>query len=252
MLQNTVVFQSVSTEHSRWVDACMRSVHDWASIKGADYILIEDEQFLTRLPPWVRDKCTNWIQPLTDLARLEFANDFLDTREFAVWIDSDVLILDQNRLDIPTPEDAAFAREIWVERAVDGSLLLQSKISNYVCAFHKGGSFLHRYREDALNLLWRSDVPLEQGIARTSFVTRNRDKSDFDIIGNLANFSPVVIQALIAEAIDIIAAYDEALQEELYGVNLCLSHEGQEFQGVRTSHDDMVWLVNNLASLSYG
>lgn len=249
---NTIVFQSVPQRHPRWVDICLRSVRAWASRNGASYLLIADEQFLNRAPSWIREKSTPWINPLTDLARLEFAGDLLEQYEFAVWADSDVLIIDQDRLTLPRPEDAAFPREIWLEYDTASSALLKvSNISNYMCAFRRGGSFLSRYREDALGLLRRSVVPLTHDIIGTSFLTSRYNEGDTEILRNLANFSPVVTQALLTDDTDIIAVYDSALGEEIYGVNLCMSFLRRNFE-IRIPHGDVLRLVQNLSELSGG
>ncbi|MBV9449440.1 MAG: hypothetical protein JO345_26455 [Streptosporangiaceae bacterium] len=230
----------------------MQSVRAWASRNGASYLLIADEEFLSRPPSWIREKSRPWINPLTDLARLEFAGDLLEQYEFAVWADSDVLILDQDRLALPRPEDAAFPRELWLDYdTASGALLKVSSISNYLCAFRRGGSFLSRYREDALDVLRRSAEPLTHDIIGTSFLTSRYNEGDIEILSNLANFSPMVTQALLTDNTGIIAEYDKALDEEIYGVNLCMSFLRRNFE-IRIPHGDVLRLVQNLSELSGG
>jgi hypothetical protein len=204
----------------------MARVEAWAKRNGAEYILVEDEEFIRRPPKWVHRKCGQRINPVTDLARLIVAAELLETAGCVVWLDADFLILEPERLGFPQPSDAAFAREIWVDAAPDGTIVTRRNIANYVCAFRRGGQFLPRYYKRAVALLETVTPPLKIGVVGTTFLTHHAAGDTVELLRHLGNFSPSLASALLAgERSPLIDSCERALSEEILGTVLgcCLS-----------------------------
>ena len=102
----------------------MSSVARWASTHRADYVVLDDPDFLGIAPEWVVAKCGTWINPVTDLARLLVARNLLCSYACAIWVDADVFVWAAERFHLPVADDAAFARERWMERWPDGRLTI--------------------------------------------------------------------------------------------------------------------------------
>ena len=110
----TLIIQSAPAQPPAWLDRCMATVAAWAARRGYAYTRLDDALFeivpadiRARLGPQAR------IQ-LSDIARLLWIARGLATGHARVaWIDSDILLFDPGRFDLP---GMAFAcgRELWV------------------------------------------------------------------------------------------------------------------------------------------
>ena len=226
-----IVFQSAPETRAQWVDVAMASVERWAERHGAEYRVLHDPEFFGPVPDWVLRKSTAWINPVTDLARLLVARELTNTYATVVWVDSDVIIWAPDHLPLPTPRDAAFASELWMERWPDGTLHFLDNISNFICAFAAQTPFLGRHIADVLGTLREALEPLKLGAAGTALLTRRYDPGAFEIIHGVGNFSPVFIEAIAAGRIPDVEAFQKRLEGPLVAANLCLSHESRPFQG---------------------
>lgn len=231
MNAGVVVFQSAPESRAGWVDAAMASVERWAALHEAEYRLLHDPEFFGPVPEWVARKSTAWINPVTDLARLLVARELVRTYSTAIWVDADVVIWAPDHLPLPTPRDAAFSSELWMERGPDGTLRFLDNVSNFVCAFSAQGPFLRAHIVDVLTTLREAPEPMKLGVAGTALLTRRYDRGAFELITGVANFSPVLTEALAAGRTPDVEAFQRRLGGQLAAANLCLSHESRPFQG---------------------
>jgi hypothetical protein len=197
----------------------------------ADYLVLGDPDFLGLVPGWVAGRCGQWMNPVTDLARLLLARDLLSNYPTAIWVDADVLIWAPGHFQLPVTQDAVFVKERWMERWPDGGLRFLDNVSNFVCSFAAAGPFLERHIADVEAAIRAAEPPLKLGVAGTSLLTRGYDRSAFELISDVANFSPVLLEAVAAGDVSDVKAYEAGLARPLVAANLCLSHESCQFQG---------------------
>jgi hypothetical protein len=243
MSGSVVVFQSAPKVHAAWVDRCMSSVARWAAVHGADYLELTDPDFLGLVPDWVVAKCEQWTNPVTDLARLLAARELLGEYDAAVWVDADVFIWAPDHFSLPITRTAVFAWERWP----DGRLRFLDNVSNFVCSFAAGAAFLQRHIADVEAVIRQAVPPLKLGVAGTSLLTRQYDRSAFGLIGDVANFSPVLLEAIRVGGEGDVEAFEAGLPAPLVAANLCLSHESRSFQGRSPRPGALPGLVTVLA-----
>ncbi len=250
MNDRVIVFQSAPEARVGWVDVAMASVEHWAARHGAEYKLLRDPEFFRPVPEWAMRKSTSWINPVTDVARLLIARDLIRTYSIAVWVDADVLIWAPDHLPLPKPRDAAFSSELWMERRPDGTLRFLDNVSNFVCAFAAQGRFLNTHIVDVLTTLREAPEPMKLGVVGTALLTRGYDRGAFQLITGVANFSPVLTEAIVAGRTEEVEAFQKHLRSPLAAGNLCLSHESRPFQGRPPSADALPNLVTALSKWS--
>jgi len=155
----------------------------------------------------------------------------LDRYSRVTWVDADVLIWAPGALKLPDGPGPAFVAERWMERWHDGSLRFRANVSNYLCSFSRGDSFLDRHIDEVLDAIRRAPMPVKLGVAGTSLLTTLATSHEFELVQNVANFSPVLMDSLLDANFDEISAYEVGLPEPLSAANLCLSHAHRPFQG---------------------
>lgn len=250
MRQRAIVIQSAPEVHGAWIDQCMLTVEKWSALHDCTYRQIRDADFLGSVPGWVRSKCTAWINPVTDLARLLVAEQLLRDFHQVVWIDADVLIWAPSKLRPPLGADATFASERWMERWPDGSLRFRDNVANYFCAFRRGGTFLTRHIDDALEAIDTSPRPPKLGVAGTNLLTEGYHRGQFDLVLNVANISPVLAEAIARSSTSDLEAYEAGLTEPIAAANLCLSHFERSFQGKPAQPGLTRTLIDTLSELN--
>ena len=130
------------------------------------------------------------------------------------------------------------------------ALRFLDNISNFVCSFAAGGRFLERHIDDVRTAIQAAEPPLKLGVAGTSLLTRGYDGGAFEVVEDVANFSPVLLEALMAGRASDVAAYEAGLTRPLVAANLCLSHESRPFQGRDPNPGAVPRLVTALAARS--
>lgn len=231
MRHPAIVIQSAPEVHGAWIDECMLTVEKWSAANDCTYDQIRDADFLGSVPGWVRSKCTTWINPVTDLARLLVAEQLLKDFHQVIWIDADVVVWAPGNLRPPRGADASFASERWMERWPEGSLRFRDNVANYFCAFRRGGTFLTRHIDDVLDAIDTSPSPMKLGVAGTTLLTERYDRGQFNLVSNVANISPVLAEAIVRRSTLDLEAYEVGLTEPIAAANLCLSHSERPFQG---------------------
>jgi hypothetical protein len=228
----TAVFQSCASNASSWVDRCMTSVRDWTLKRGWNYIRIEDSQFLASTPKWYHDKCQDYIQPLTDLARLETALFLLgDGYTRVVWVDADLVVFSPDEFDLPEVANSAFVREIWLNPPNAKRPASLTRVNNSVAVFAAGGTFLPFYRDACLTIADNTAGQLPKSGVGTDFLTTLHELVPLRLLDDVGNLSPYVLNALVRESTSVLHAYNNLLDKPIVAVNLCSSHENRAYLG---------------------
>ncbi len=240
----TLVIQSYRTsEVPRWIDTCLRSVHDWANIRGYDYRFYGDEIF-ERVPPWFREKTHAYPQIAADLGRLHLITEALEgDYERAIWLDADVLIFDPSPFDITLTSGFAFGRELWVQHDKKDALRLYRNVHNAFCVFCRDNAFLEFYRYACSNIMSQVEPGVGNGMAPQligpKFLSAIHNMMGLPLLDDIAMASPLVLVDLFAgggAALELLHANNERPPR---GVNLCASL-------VTNNDNDLDMLCNRL------
>src|SRR5688572_606994 len=104
-MKPTLIIQSVAPRPPEWIRLCMHSVEAWASQSGHVYEIISDHFFMG-----LSSEFSNYSNVTrSDLSRLRVIAAHLEGGLYGevIWIDSDFLIWDRNRFELPPCEPGA-------------------------------------------------------------------------------------------------------------------------------------------------
>jgi hypothetical protein len=244
---NTVVFQTFGGRVPEWAELCLASVRDWTASAAYDYRFIEFDDLLADAPSWLRERCGNsLIHPVLDYARVRRAQRLLDQGwDRAVWFDGDVLVLQPERLRLPNG-GAAFMAETWTLWE-DGALLVKQRLTNCICQFVAGDHFTDHYLE-MMTSVGQTSSPLSKAALGTELLTGLDVAERPAVIPNIGNLSPHALAAIASGDGARVAALVQATGEPLYAVNVCASHEGSDYRGVRNTEAVYATAVARLRS----
>ena len=126
----------------------MKTVRDWAQAEGFDYEYIDDDLF-ELAPEWARQQCSANVYALTDICRLQWLRDKLDSGyERAVWADADVLVFAPDRISISTRHGYGFAHELFLRVLPNGGTSPDYGMNNALMVFHQDQEVLVTYLEE--------------------------------------------------------------------------------------------------------
>lgn len=255
----TVVYQSYRTANvPTWIELCLRTVRDWAALKGFEYVFIDDRLF-DLAPGWYREKVEHQIQPIADLARLELAKEFLNGEfDRTIWVDADVAIFDADRFVIDVTEEYAFCREVWIEQLrpltaarrdlkgfrLDG-IYCRERVNNAVSVFTKGNSMLEFYIHACKHIVKdkRRVSNLDVG---TFFLTALHKQFKLPLLTNVGLFSPHLMQDLANGGGRMTDIYREQFGFPIMAANLCASYANKEYEGITVGDDTYLAVLNHL------
>ena len=233
----TVVYQSFRTDDvPRGMARCLDSVADWAERRGYAYRFLDDALF-DRVPAWFRARVGGNPLPMSDLARLKVAREWLAAGfERAVWLDADVLVFDPDAFDVAHVTDYAFGREIWVRRGRDAPLVTEG-LHNAICVLCRGNQFLDFYIHACEEIVRAAETDVLSHQIGPDFLNRLRDVIGGRIIPDMGLFSPLVMTDIANGGGPALTAYKEAFGHSVRAANLCLSFVDRESSGVTVTGD---------------
>ena len=253
----TVVYQSYRTINvPGWIKYSMSLVEKWASVNGYEYLFIDDRMF-DYVPQWYRQKLNNRVLPVSDLARLLIAKEFLSKGyDRTIWIDADLLLFDPDKFEISISGQFALMKEVWVEKNKLGLMTFEQKVCNAISVYTSNNSFLDFYIyvcqeivKSPQNWVYRFgsgnklSVKLERlklslskdssyipsDIVGTQFLTQLYKAFDFQLIENTGLFSQILMKEIAYNKHHFLKKYIKLFGNKIYGANLCGSEVGKDF-----------------------
>lgn len=213
----------------------MLSVEAWAKSNSFDYKIIDDS-FFEYAPNWFREKAAQEICPVTDLARLVVAKDFLaQGYERAIWVDADMLVFDPEAFIIKLERDFMFCHEIWLFTDSTGARQVSHRVNNSVTVFCKNNVHLDFFIDACLRI-GREKSTIGKLDVGTHFLSKLRNILPFALMENVGILSPTLMKELVLNKPSVLTEYARQLGSPLACVNLCASLEGQDIQGVTANH----------------
>ena len=262
----TVVYQSYRTINvPDWINRCMRTVRDWAALKGFDYVFVDDRLF-EYVPAWYREKVNNQIQPVSDLARLGLAKEFLSGEfERAIWVDADVVVFDAERLAIDVTEEYAFCHEIWVEKLGPvraarrglrglkwGGVYCRQRVNNAVAVFTRGNSMLDFYIHACEQIVKNKRGRISNLEVGTLLLTELHRRLSLPLLKNVGLFSPHLMQDIASGDGKVLKIYMEEFGSPIRAANLCASYANKEYEGLTVGEDAYHLVLDKLIETGGG
>ena len=145
----TLVFQSFREEMPLWIRRCQQSVQSWAHAHGYTYRFVGDEIF-SHNPPWFNQKLQHRLPIKSDLARLLYSKEALESYERVVWFDIDCFIFAPECVSLQqTPY--LFGQERWIQPHKKGWKIYKN-VCNAFFQFSHDNAFLDFYIDTAMRL----------------------------------------------------------------------------------------------------
>ena len=229
----TVVYQSYRTfDVPTWINRCMQTVQRWAASQGFDYRFIDDRLF-AYAPEWYRQKVSDNILLISDLARLVIAKDLLrESYSRTIWIDADVLVFEPELFTIDITEGYAFCRELWVDHNRDGQLRGRFYVNNAVMVLVKPNDFLDFYIHACKSIV-QHNSQLNKLAVGTQFLTALYHIMPFSLVNHVGMFSPFLMGQLAHDKVEeTLHAYRRDCGFQIYAANLCSSFRNKSHDGV--------------------
>ena len=175
-----------------WIQQCLVSVQQWASLSGETYHCAGDAELLSCLPTAFRKKLDGRWPMLADLGRLKLAQQALDNgEERVVWIDADVFVLRPDKPMVPEdlPNGYAFGREFWIE----ASGKVRKGVHNAICVFEQGNPFLEYYIHACERIVAEhTGEQLAPQLLGPKFLKMQSNLLKMDLLDSVGMVSPVV------------------------------------------------------------
>lgn len=224
-MTKTVVYQSFR-EHNvpQWINRCMQSVREWAQQQGYEYRFYNDQIF-EYVPQWYRDKVNDQIHLVTDLARLQIAQELLSEGfEHAIWMDADVLIFNPSQLRLPLDRPYAFCKEVYIGLNARRQLMSRAGVNNAVMLMSQGNDLLSFYIDSCQQLV-KTHERLPHTLVGTEFLSRLQNQRDIAHIHNVGLFSPYVMHDLAfpKPGNPALSMFCRDFGSPIYAANLCLT-----------------------------
>ncbi len=231
---HTIVFQSFRTSDVPMaIRRSLASVAAWADLRRYDYQFLDDDLF-AQVPDNIRLRLGEHPLPLSDIARLLKARDFLrQGYERAIWADADIVVFDPEHLEIRVTSQYAFCREVWVRRGGRGQYIVTDGLHNAMCVFCQGNDMLDFYIHACQSLAARTDREYLPHSFGPDLLGRLQDIIGDRILREVGLFSPVVTADIAKGGGKATRAYAEAFAHPVRAANLCLSFFGRSSSGVR-------------------
>jgi len=205
-----------------WLTLCIESVKQWSAYAGFSYRFVGDELFAT-LPDDIRQRPD--ISPVikSDLARLRLIQQELNDYECVVWLDADVLIVDQQRFQLPEGI-VAVGRENWPQFDNDRRLKNYRKVHNAAMMFRRGNSLLSFYADTAERFLRDNNANIPPQFIGPKLLTALHNVAQLPVWESAGMMSPMVALDILGEGDgSALAMLKRKQSEPLRAINLCSS-----------------------------
>ncbi len=204
----------------------MASVRAWADLHGYAYQFVGDKLFDV-VPDWYMAKVDKRLPVAADLARLIWMQNLLAAGEadVVVWADADFLVFAPERLTVPAEGSSSFfGRELWLQRDDSGRVRAYRNVHNAYCGFRAGNPVLPFLIDTVERLVARVDTThLAPQFVGPKLLTSLHNIVGFDVEERAGAISPLMMDALLNDDHDVMAAFKSRQQEPLAAANLCAS-----------------------------
>lgn len=229
----TIVYQAYDSKIPSWISKCMKTVKEWTEKNGFEYAFI-DERIYDYVPDWYIKKTKNNILPISDLARLEIAKEYLNKGyDRTIWIDTDVIIFDTDKFNIEVEEEFAFCKEIGIGKRPNGKVMSSQAVTNSVCVFTKNNSMLDFYIYSCKSLVKNKKGDIHKCDVGTTFLTKLYKDIHFPLLTNAGLFSPRIMFEIAYNKNECIKKYIKTFGHPMYAANLCSSLENMTFNNFK-------------------
>ena len=244
----TIVYQSYRTNNvPDWIKTCMQTVKAWADSNQFDYQTFDDS-FFEYVPEWFRNKTNNEICPITDLARLIVAKQFLsEGYERAIWIDADMLVFEPEKLVVNIERDFLFCHEIWLLKDAANALHVSHRVNNSFTVFCRNNVHLDFFIDACLRI-GKQKITIGKLDIGTNFLSKLRNILPFPLMENVGILSPALMREIVLEEPLGIIEYAQNLISPIACGNLCASLKGRDIQGVIADDSLYTNVINALLS----
>lgn len=222
----TLVYQSFRREGvPSWITTCLRSVSDWATMRGFEYRLIGDEIFELN-PNTFNEKVMERGPIKSDLARLKYAQRALEIYERVIWLDADALIFHPDRLIFDETPSCLFGRERWVQphrKGIRYGWKIYKNVCNALCVFQRGDPTLEFYAHTAEKLILRADPQyISPQMIGPKLLTALHNIAHLEVTDLLGSASPHVLSDLSRGGGGALSALRDSLGDTpCVALNLC-------------------------------
>ncbi|NKB97046.1 MAG: hypothetical protein GKR90_00905 [Pseudomonadales bacterium] len=183
-----------------WVSQCLSSVESWADYHDFEYKYVGDV-LLDRVPEWYRAKVGKKIPVVTDLARLKWIHEELESgaADIALWLDADTLIFSPETLRPMLPGTCCFGREYWLQEKPGGKQKIYRNVHNAYCAFRSGCATLPFLISTIEQIVGRVDPDfVAPQLVGPKLLTSLHNTVGFDIDERFGAISPSLARMLVS------------------------------------------------------
>lgn len=250
-MADTIVIQSrpPGTPPDAVQRACL-SVEDWARSSGFAYQRMGDEIF-EMIPDWVLDVAGTRKQMAVDIGRLKWTQNLLDQNwAKVIWLDADALIFNPGAMIVDVPDGFGFGREHWVQPGEKGNAFkVYKNVHNAFMVFTDQGRWaLDFYLEAALRILKSAGPNTPPQLVGPKLLTALNNVVQFPLIDCVGMASPLVLADVARGGGDAWDTLRQAHDNDIAGLNLCMSLVGTRVDGVNIDHTLLSVVAGKLLS----
>lgn len=204
-----------------WLEPCLNSVRGWAEAHNYEYLFQGDELF-ENLPSDIAARADLSCVIKSDLARLLAMQQLLQQFDAVVWLDADVLVVDQAAFALPST--MAVGREHWVQQNDKGAWRNYKKVHNAMMVFHRGDVFLPFYAETAQRFLRANQVAMPPQFIGPKLLTALHNVVQLPVWEQAGMMSPAVGLDILGQGDgQALALFQRSCLEPIGAINLCSS-----------------------------
>lgn len=207
-----------------------------------------DDTFFDYAPEWFRTIVNGQRHLVSDLARLELANEYLSGEwDKVIWVDADVFVCDVKNFTLDLNYDFLLCRELWMTKKMD-EIIVSNRVNNSILMFSRKNPFLNFYRHACKKIVLNKQGVLRHTEIGTNFLTGIPQQ--LPLIRTVAIFSPFVLSAFFRNEKIIIDQYIKEFSTPIHAINLCLTFRNTQYQGVILTDDVFMGAIDRLKNIA--
>jgi hypothetical protein len=205
-----------------WIAQCLRSVEEWAAMRGYDYQF--SPVFWSYVPEWFRERCGSELGPLTDVGRMYLLKkQFECGADYVIWVDADVVVFDPSNFIIDTSVDFFGIEEITILTFPDKKITVSSPGLNGAVLGASHGSEQFDMYLNAIEAVVR-DYPnqkIPRTIAGPQLLTQLAATNRIASLTNVGLFTPAILNEIAQGKTELSAIFSRSFGHKVAAANLC-------------------------------